>query len=59
MKATVGESRRTKPGEEAQLPTVARHQNHWGKKKQRHPDGPLVNRCSLSKDGDDELTPFY
>lgn len=30
MKATVGESRRTKPGEEAQLPTVARHQSHQG-----------------------------
>lgn len=32
MKATVGESQRIKPGEEAQLPTVARHRNQWGKK---------------------------
>lgn len=56
MKATVGESQRTKPGEETQLPTVARHRNHWRKK--RHPNGPLVNCCGLSKDIDDALAPL-
>lgn len=44
MKATVGELQRTKPGEET------RHRNHWEKKKQRHPDGALVNCCGLSED---------
>lgn len=43
MKATVGESQRTKPGEET------RHWNHC-EKKQRHPDGALVNCCGLSED---------
>lgn len=51
MKATVEESQRTKNGEEARI------WNHWGeKKKQRHPDGPLVNCCGLSKDTNDVLS---
>lgn len=46
MKATVGESQRTKPGEEARLPTVA---SHWITRKKAADTQTGLWLCGLSK----------